>query len=102
MSVVTVGTLDTLVIHLALDVRTKDIDFIVDLTVNMIGGSLHFRRPRLGDFGQKMVKKTITRMVPRVHHRPACMALGAGLYLGNIGGINIGQGIIGHPYPPLA
>ena len=37
MRIVAVGTLDALVVHLALDKRSEDIDFIFDLAVGVVG-----------------------------------------------------------------
>ena len=53
--VVTIGAFHALVKHLALNEGSEHIDLIVDLPVNVIGGSTHIGSPWLGYLGEEVI-----------------------------------------------
>ena len=55
VGVVTIGAFHALVKHLALNEGSEHIDLVVDLPVNVIGGSTHIGSPRLSDLGEEVI-----------------------------------------------
>ena len=53
--VVAIGAFHALVKHLALNEGSEHIDLVVDLPVNVIGGSTHIGSPRLSDLGEEVI-----------------------------------------------
>ena len=86
-----IDAFDALVEHLALNIRTVNVDLVVDLSVHMVGGHLHVRSPRLGDFGQKVIEEGRTRMMTGVNEPPTGMTFRTGLNLSNVCTVDVRQ-----------
>ena len=57
VGIMAINTADSLVEHLTLHIRTVYIDFVINLPVNMISWYLHVGRPRLNNFGKKVIEE---------------------------------------------
>jgi hypothetical protein len=67
MGIMTIDTADSLMEHLALNIGTIDINFVINLPINMISWHLHVRRPGLYNFGKKVIEKRIISMMSGVN-----------------------------------
>ena len=100
--IVAIHTLNSLMKHLALNVRSINVDFVVNLSVDMIGGHAHIGRPRLGDFREKVVKKLAPAMVTRVYKATTGVTFGTRFNLSNIGAIDVSKSKIVQSVPALS
>ena len=99
VGVMTIRATNSLVIHFALDERPVDVNFVVDLTIDVVGWASHARRPGLSQLGQKMVEEINPRVMIGVDHAASGMAFGAGRDLRLVGGIQVGQAMRRQVFP---
>ena len=93
--IMAIRTLNSFVIHFALDVGAVDVDLVENLPVHVIGGNAHVRGPRLGNLGKEVVVKGGAGMVPWVGVASAGVTLGAGLQLPLVGGVDVRKAEVG-------
>ena len=101
MRIMAIHALDALVEHFALDEGTVNVNLVVNLSVNVIGGHLHVRSPWLNDFGQKVIEKGRTGMMSGMHEASAGMAFCTGLDLSHVCTVDIRQSKIRKTTPSL-
>ena len=101
MWVVTIGAFHALVIHLALDERSVDVDLVVDLPVHVIGGGAHVGSPRLGYLGEEVIEEFRTDVMPGMNEPATSMAFGTGLDLNLVGTVHVGEAVVGHSLPAI-